>query len=678
MKLLTGHRVNNAVVRAALFTLLISIAFCKPLLANPLDEIDNATLRSYTAGRLESGAWSLQVPARALYRDAMETRDTGDPAAARRKLEQAASLFRGSPDPMFALARIDIREANPDFIIHLIEGYKRSIRGFYGQALLAVNLVIILTAVAAAVLFLTLIFLIARHWPEYDHKIREMYGGRYAFPPARFIGPLVILGLLIARGGIAIYTALMIALLWPVIGRREKAAVLTFAVLLCAVSVMSPGLESLTAAVDEGSATRRLAMVNESGADQRLIRSIESIEGEEFAAAKDFALGTMKSRTGRYEEARDHLLASVSRRKDFAPAYLNLGNVYFRQGDFNRALAGYQSVVAIDSTNALAWFNIGQTYIGMMLFAESSEALGRAREFGLEAYNEANPATVLVDPDIYDCGFPSRELWKLALSEGRAGHTAVLDGIFRPYLLFPLGWLWALMAAAVITGAVLAKTIPLSWKVHSCGNCGMPTCSDCSDSSAGIMLCHNCAGAIGGLSSVKVMEALLRHRRQKVKSISDRGGWLKMKVVPGSSRIVTGSPWKGMIVMSIAAAAALLMLWSGFYLGDPRDAGYGAPLVQQIIAGVVIALCWLSTVRSKKEKGQVNYRVLPADFRVEKEDKAQGRERPERPVRGEMRDELEEITIGEPARSVESPTGRRFTEQDTKAQEAFKDYLETL
>ena len=673
MKLLMLQRLKPAGRMGALIVLVLAVAFCKPLLASPLDEIDNEILKSYTMAELQRGAWSLQVPARAVYRDAMETLEAGDRDTARRKLMLAARMSGDYPDPMFALARIELRNGNADFIIHLIEGFKRKVRGFYGQVLLAANAVILSTAVSFAVLFLTLIFLLVRHWPEYDHKIREIYGGKFAFPPARFIGPLAILGLLIARSGIVLYSALMMAILWPVIGRREKASLLTVTIFICTVSILTPRLESLTAGIDEGSATRRLAMINESGADSRLIRSIESIEDVRFSTEKDFALGTMKSRMGLYEEARDHLLASVSRRSDFEPAYLNLGNVYFRQGDFNRALAGYQSVIAIDSTNALAWFNIGQTYINKMLFAESSEALERAREFGIEEYKEANPATTLIEFDIYDCGFPVAELWRIAYREGGSGKSGILDGIFRPYLLFPLKWVWILLAAAVAAGMILSRAVPGSWKVYFCSNCSLTTCSDCSATETGITLCHNCTTAIGGLSSVKVMEALLRHRRQKVRSRGRRGGWVSMKVVPGSSKIILGSAGTGMFIMSVAACAVLMLIWNGFYLDDPRSAGSAAPLLQQVAAAAIIALCWLTTIRSKKIREQINYRILPQDYRVEKPE-AKGSGTP--PQSLDLENAPAPASAGQAA--ADQPVRRRFTEQDARAQEDFKDYLETL
>ena len=85
-------------------------------------------------------------------------------------------------------------------------------------------------------------------------------------------------------------------------------------------------------------------------------------------------------------------------RPGFAPAFLNLGNVYFMQGDYDKALAGYQSAVELDSTSAVANYNIGQTYIKKMLFAQSGEWLERANILGIDAYRSAHPAIGLEKP----------------------------------------------------------------------------------------------------------------------------------------------------------------------------------------------------------------------------------------------------------------------------------------
>jgi hypothetical protein len=109
-----------------------------------------------------------------------------------------------------------------------------------------------------------------------------------------------------------------------------------------------------------------------------------------------------------------------------------------------------------------------------------------------------------------------------------------------------------------------------------------------------------------------------------------------------------------------------MLIWNGFYLHDPRSAGSAVPLMQQAVAAAVIALCWLSTFSSRKPREQINYHILPQDYRVEKpvEKKPAARE---------------SIDLGdEPGAAPEHSERRRFTEQDSKAQAAFKDYLETL
>lgn len=595
--------------------LLIAVAFCKPLLANTLNDIDNHQLRRYTISELEKGAVSLQVPARAIYREALESLAAGDRDGARRKLLMAAELSGDLPDPMFTLARLELSSGDPEGLFHLAEGAKRLVRGFYGQALIAANAVILSIAVATAVLLCSMVWLLIRHWPRIDHLIRERWAKRIAFPPARFIGPLVILGLLIARLGFALYAGLLLVVLWPMISRREKAAILPLVVFLGACSVLAPRMESYLPAIDEGSITRRLASLEDRGADPALVESIGRISDAEFVPEREYALGTLLYRLGRYDEARQHLLDCVSLRGDFAPAYLNLGNVYFRQGDFSRALAGYQNVMAIDSTNAVASYNIGQAYINRMLFAESSEALQRARELGIEEYRRANPAARLLELDIYDHGLPASQLWSIAEREGRGHGAAVLDGIFLPWLLVPLSRLWIVLAAGLAGGIAIGALSRGGLRVAGCDNCGRPVCASCGTDEDGVELCHDCTTVISGLSSVKVMEALLRHRRQKTRARRGRGDWWKARIVPGSAQILYGRPISGVLAMIVAGAALITLLWGGLYLDDPRRTGLHPITWTTAVPALVVLFCWLATVRTRRGAEQLNYRILPPDFR---------------------------------------------------------------
>ena len=128
-----------------------------------------------------------------------------------------------------------------------------------------------------------------------------------------------------------------------------------------------------------------------------------------------------------------------------------------------------------------------------------------------------------------------------------------------------------------------------------------------------------------------------------------------------------------MFIMSVAASAVLMLLWNGFYLHDPRSAGSAAPLIQQTAAATVIILCWLATIRTKKTRDQINYRILPQEYKVEQTEE---KKTADAPYDLDLDDAPADTTAG-PA-EPERHGRRRFTDEDAKAQDAFKDYLETL
>jgi tetratricopeptide (TPR) repeat protein len=595
----------------------LAVAFCKPLFANSLNGIDNSVLRNYTEEKLRGGARSLDVTSRVIYKEALEILESGDREAAIGKLHLASSLSGDYAPPLFTLARIEMLRGNPEFVLHLWEGIRRLAVGFDSQAIIGANLIVFLFSLVSALLIAILFMILVRNWPMYDHKVREIYSKRFAFPPPQFIAPLMILGLLIARAGFALYSTILLLLAWPSSSRREKAVIVTIVIFICAGSLLTPLLETYVPAIEEGSVTKKFSRMNNSGGDENIIASLESMEDGEFAAERAFALGTMMYRLGMYDEARSHLLECASIRTDFGPAFLNLGNVYFRQEDYNRALAGYQNMLAVDSTDAVAHYNIGQTYIKKMLFAESSSALGKAREMGIEDFRSNYPGIRLADTDIYDYGFPAGELWSIAAREGRARKSRLLDDIFRPWLLFPFRWFGLLLVVALIISIIVCRMSPDGWRVFHCDNCGRPTCPECSDSETGLRFCRDCSDVISGLSSVKVMEALLRHKRQAVRAKRNRIGWWKVRILPGSAHIFFGKTIGGTFLMALSLASLILLAWRGLYL---KDAGGGVIIPPVIVAGVsltVLVMSWLTGLRVRAPQEQLNYRILPPEFRVE-------------------------------------------------------------
>jgi len=600
------------------------LAFCTEAAANSLDLITNETLKAYTESELESGAPSIPVTSRILYRDALQLLHDGEKKKAVQELQLAADLTGDYAAPLFTLARVELFSANPDFVPHLIEGLSRATMSYPSQAVLAANAAGVLVLALIGALLSALVAFLVKYRTFIDHKLTEVSGGRLVCPPTRWIIGFVAIALLLLRLGLALYIAILVIVLWVFMSRREKGTIVVLIVLLSAASFSARYSNCLAPAIDPQSVVSRLALVNQRGVSEDCVARISAITGDRFRAQKDFALGTMMYRFGIYDEAQKHLLASVSARPDYAAAFLNLGDVYFMQGDYDKALAGYQSAIQLDSTSAIANYNIGQTYIKKMLFAQSGDWLEHATVLGIDAFRSAHPAIELRNPPVYEAGFTTSELWSIAIAEGASRPGVLMSEMLRPYLLFPFAWLWVLFTATLAAAMILARKLPGAWLVGQCDNCGKPTCAACADTRTGIRLCRDCADVIRGLSSVKVMEALLRNRRLKVASLKQKQRVWQTRLFPGVSHTHQGRIFSGVSLSLLAAGAVTLLAWRGAYFKDPRSTNNAEGVLSMLPPLAALFAAYLLSFRSKKPEPQEQgrYHILPADLRLQEQERS--------------------------------------------------------
>jgi len=617
-------------VIAVTIALLGILAFCTSAVPKSLDLIENETVKAYTAKEIESGAPSIPVSSRILHREALELLHDGRKEAAIQKLELAAGLTGDYAAPLFALARIELLSADPDFLPHLIEGFRRTVLRYPAQAVLAANTAAFVVLALIGALLATLVALLIRYRPFIDHKILEACARRFSFP-ARWIVGLACVALVLMRLGLALYIAALVIVLWKFMSRREKAVIVSFVIFLSAASVSARYSNCLAPAIDPRSVVSRLALVNQRGVSEDCITQIRAIPGDRYRAQKDFALGTMMYRFGLYDEARSHLLESVSLRPGYSSAFLNLGNVYFMQGDYDKALAGYQSAIELDSTSAVANYNIGQTYIKKMLFAQSGDWLESATILGIDAYRSAHPALGLRNPPVYEEGFGSLELWSIAIAEAKARRNILMSEVLRPYLLFPFEWLWALFAASLGAAMIIARKLPSAWHVERCDNCGGATCAACQDTQTGIRLCRDCAAVIRGLKSVKVMEALLRTKRQRIAASRQRSRSRKLLLFPGVSHTYRGRILSGMVLSLLGAGAIALLVWRGAYFKDPRSMNPVWPAWNMTAPLAALAAAYLLSFRAKTPQEQSRYHILPAEMRMQEQGKEKEKAKAEGP-----------------------------------------------
>ncbi len=610
---ITGQRLMARRTIIVVTALVGLFAICTDSFSETLDLIGSERVRAYSRDEFEWGAPSLPVTSKILHREALADLSQGRRDVAVRKLRLAADLSGDYAPPLFTLARAELLSGDPDFLFHFTEGIRRTFTCFPAAAVAALNGAALLALALCGAFFVLLAGLLARYWHFIDHMIVENASHRFRALPGRWILPLAVAGLALMRLGTGIYISLLIVVLWGHLARREKLAVFSVAVLLAAISAVAPYSNRMAPAVDPGSVTRRLALVNERSVNAQRLGEIRAVDENRYRAERDFAVGTMMYRLGLYDEARVHLLEAVSIRTRFAAAFLNLGNVYFMQGDYDKALAGYRSAVEIDSTNVVAHYNIGQAYIKKMLFAQSGVWLQRANALGIEQYRASHPALDMRSAVVYEQGFPPKDLWAIAAIEGRDRERVILSEMLQPFLLVPFHRLWILLAVALCAGFIIARRRPADRRVLQCENCGLATCPRCLETVHGVQLCNACAGTVRDISSVKVMEVLLRTKRQKAAGWGT-GRWRTMWL-PGMTHIRHGRTSAGILLAFAAAAAAGWLAWRGPYFKNPLVMNIGEPLWEIILAAAVIAGAYVSALLVKPPQEPRNYHIFPPEIR---------------------------------------------------------------
>ena len=82
---------------------------------------------------------------------------------------------------------------------------------------------------------------------------------------------------------------------------------------------------------------------------------------------------------GQWPLARDLYLQVLDQEPDNSPAWLGAGVSFFHLGDFERAIELFRRSVAVDPSNAVAHFNLSQTYSELLRFDESARSLRDAQ-----------------------------------------------------------------------------------------------------------------------------------------------------------------------------------------------------------------------------------------------------------------------------------------------------------
>lgn len=557
-----------------------------------------ANRERYLRDEIRRGARKITVLAHVERALAAEAAKAGDKDEAEKHLRLALRYDPDYSDAYFSLARLSLSRFRPEAAVHLTQGVISLGKTFGGQARLAVNAA---SALSCLLLVLNLVVCVAfsiKYLPYAAHRLAERMRKRHnaAFP--RAVSYLVLLSPVVLFADTIIPLAYLTVLCWLSMYRREKVLVVALVAPLIVAGFFDVHLRLASVLSDPKSLTSLVDRANTARSDEQIVQAIERQEAQELECEKNLALGLLFLKDGRYYDASDRLFKAVSLDPGRAMGYINLGNVHFLQADYEKALQGYRKAESIDPADPICQYNLAQAYIKTLLMKEASRSLQAAgtgidKEKGRYAEEAFEAAIVL--PRL----FSDEELWRLSLAEARSldDERAAEGKAIFPWLPGKTGAVIVMLT--LVLAVALSKFIDPEKLTFQCSNCGMLTCGECCVEDRDHNLCRECARTIDGVTSEKVVEALLRQKRQATFLRRKKSAKLVSMALPGVRDVYYGHVSRGVAVAFFFSLCVVFLVTGGTAVTDPSSGAGGNPLWRIVSAAVGIAGAYALSAMSK-------------------------------------------------------------------------------
>jgi tetratricopeptide (TPR) repeat protein len=574
----------------------------------------------YNKTQIQWGATTLPLAAQLTYKAAIYELEAGNLERATSHLQNAIRLDPGLPDAYFTLSKIKFRQFDPDALYNLVLGVRAMLGRFESQGLLAVNG--LLTAVLLLVMITTIVCVsfATRYLPFLAHKIAELLEHRFNAALPRATAYLIILMPFALLPGFVSGVCLLLLMAWYFMQRREKFMMMVLIAPFVLLGVFAPELKQFNPLADARSFTQLAAKSTHSAGNALLIKAVDQVSIPRLEAEKHIVLGQLHYRQENFDTAASHFLRTIEQRPDDIMGYINLGNVYYSQGMYEKALEGYRKAAQIDDADPVGQYNLAQAYIKTLLMAESSEALKKASAGGIDGIKRSYAEMARPLVQVYPKTFSDRDLWRISRVEGMTHETDFLSQMLQPLTRMSTRMSAWLLLGALVLAMLLSRAFRKKSLTFQCSNCGELTCDNCGEDTGSTFLCPSCAGVIEGVSSDKVIEALLRQRRQGVLVRRRRAIRMLTLWLPGMRDIYYGRITRG-VLLTLTFSFSLIQLWSrGYIVKDWNSLVTTVGLWKWILPAAGIVLTYALSVFSKRYLEVRNYRS--PSVRARKKDSA--------------------------------------------------------
>ena len=507
----------------------------------------------------EEGVRRMERAAAALVAEASRYYDEGSYEKALASLDLAEILDPGRPQIHFARAAL-VRHSGGGSLAALRE-LAAGIEGSFVEAWnnwTLINHLAILAVVAmlAAVAVFSLVMTF-KYNTVFRHEVEEamVRAGSERFGPAAGWG-ILLLPLLtwFLAGWTLVY---WIVLMFRFMRRMER---LTAVMLLLATAAVVPAFKAavgLYGMTTDPAVRTTLESVSGAYSPDRLVKLQELAEAHPDDPVYHFLLAGLYSDGRYFQEAYGHYREVLKLDPGNYQARVNIGNIYYRLGQYGEAITAYRDALDQRPDSVLAHYNLYLAQSESFRFKEAEASLRTAQQLDPELAREllSRDAGADLHSRVEDAAIHIGSVWRAAV-EGRplsaTLETEADPGSWRhiPGHFLNVLSLVALAAILACGGIVmLCREQPAG----RCIRCGRPFCHLCRSGREGQEYCSQCVHlfVIGdGLAPETKTRKL--YEVERYERSMRRGRRLFSLVLPGASHLLRGGAARG---------SALVFLW---------------------------------------------------------------------------------------------------------------------
>ncbi|HVP15235.1 MAG TPA: hypothetical protein VMS88_06805 [Terriglobales bacterium] len=393
--------------------------------------------------------------------------------------------------------------------------------------------------------------------------------------------------------GLALPTAVLLALLWPVLRVGERAVFVGLVATIAFAPWAADTLDRLAIPLREGQppfygvpvVATEVGSTDRSQEIATLARRIPDNPFLQFAAAWS------ARRRGDLAAAEAGYRRALVLWPDNAQVMTDLGNVLAMGGHSDEALELYVRAGAVDPTDAAAMFNASQIYTQRFDYRAATDALSRASALNFDLVksyqSQARDDGVL---PLVDEWIAPRAFWTaLSRERGGGGERGALPPAWRSSIECS-GWAFSLLTLIAVASALAAgrwthRTMPL----RACSNCGAVLCRRCACRRRENALCRECATAEARAETPDFGRVLLVQHRRRLRRPQRFARTLAAVLVPGLGLLAYRRAV--LAVLLLVAGAALAAVGGGFATPFSYEARLAIP--DQEVPIALLVGCWV-------------------------------------------------------------------------------------